>query len=268
MTILNLITSDQHLISAQKIKLASGDINSVQLKVAFDSAWDSHPTRTAVFYTSSNPTKYDALMVDDMCVIPAEVLEKPGLLHIGVRGVSMDGTSVKTSSIAQHKIVQGAEMEEMTIAPSMDLYQQYIAAMDARVDPIFTEIKAQLAEQHAAQMAELTDLLTPVVLWTNESPNEEFAEQTIEMDLSEYKRISVLFGEAKTTSNVYYEFIFSEKNVPQIVHDRGAASQSDYLFARKLTLSNTGIQITDATYPGSNNHNDYVVPIKITGYKY
>lgn len=268
MTILNLITSDQHLISAQKIKLASGDINSVQLKVAFDSAWDSHPTRTAVFYTSLNPTKYDALMVDDMCVIPAEVLEKPGLLHIGVRGVSMDGTSVKTSSIAQHKIVQGAEMEAMTIAPSMDLYQQYIAAMDARVDPIFTEIKAQLAAQHAAHMAELTDLLTPVVLWENPNPTEEFAEQTIEMDLSEYKRISVLFRNfIKSQTNKHSEFCFSEKNTDLSVHETIQSDMSSILSNRTVLFTDESVHFSEGERDDS-TANGRLVPLKITGYKY
>lgn len=267
MTTLYLTTSDQHLITAQKVKIASGDINSVQLSVTFDSLWDNYPARTAVFYTSNDDTKIEVLLIDDACIIPPEVLTEPCILYVGIRGVSSDGAKVKTTAIVQHKIVPGVGAGATTIEPTMNLYQQYIAAMDARVDPIFNEIKSRLAEQQAAHMAEITDLLTPVPLWTNESPDENFEAQTIEMDLSEFKRISILF--LSSSSYGYFESFYTERNIMYVENEKkGTSGTSNDVQHRKLTITDTGISFEDVTNTLNEKKNKYIIPIKITGYKY
>ena len=267
MTSLYLTTSDQHLITSQKVKIASGDINSVQLCVNFDSMWDNYPARTAVFYTSKDETKIEVLLTDNACVIPSEVLAESCILYVGIRGVSMDGTKVKTSVIVQHKIVPGVGAGATTIEPTMDLYQQYIAAMNERVDPIFGEVKTTLAEQLSAQMAEIMDILTPVVLWENPSSDESFAAQTIEMDLSEYKRIGILFLSSRTGGRTtYFENVFTEKDIFFIEHERNSV-QSTAISKREFLINEIGIIFENAT-DGINDTNSKVKPIKIIGYKY
>lgn len=267
MTTLYLTTSDQHLITAQKVKIASGDINSVQLKATFDSLWDNYPARTAVFYTSNDETKIEVLLKNNACVIPSEVLKESCILYVGIRGVSMDGTKVKTSAIVQHKIVPGVGAGATTIEPTMDLYQQYIAAMNERVDPIFGEIKASLAEQQAAHMEEITNLLTPELLWENETPDEEFAAQTIEMDLSEFKRISILF--LSSDNDGYFEGFYTTRDIKYVEVEKtlnsGTATES---LIRKLTITDTGIIFEDVTDSNNITRNRRIKPIKITGYKY
>lgn len=268
MTSLYLTASDQHLITAQKVKIASGDINSVQLCVTFDSLWDNYPARTAVFYTSNDETRIEVLLIDNACVIPSEVLTESCILYVGIRGVSMDGTKVKTSAIVQHKIVPGVGAGATTIEPTMDLYQQYIAAMDERVDPIFNEIRAALAEQQAAYRAEITDLLTPVVLWENPSPEEEFAAQTIEMDLTKCKRFSVLFRNRLIDNNqTCCEFWFSKKGFTFSTHETIGSDMSSNISKRNVLFEDDGVQFFEGMYDGSTN-NTRLIPIKITGYKY
>lgn len=268
MTTLYLTASDQHLITAQKVKIASGDINSVQLCVTFDSLWDNYPARTAVFYTSNDETKIEVLLTDNACVIPSEVLSESCILYVGIRGVSSDGTKVKTTAIVQHKIIPGVGAGKTTIEPTMDLYQQYIAAMDNRVDPIFNEIKASLAEQHAAQIAELKDLLTPVVLWENPNPTENFAAQTIEMDLTEFKRITILFKVTNKVSSDLFESTFEKKNINYVMHQmRGIDIDDPQLSSRKIFIQDNGITISESS-DRVGHDNSLNIPIKITGYKY
>lgn len=260
MTTLYLTTSDQHLITAQKVKIASGDINSVQLCVTFDSLWDNYPERTAVFYTSNDETKIEVLLIDNACVIPSEVLSESCILYVGIRGVSSDGTKVKTTAIVQHKIIPGVGAGATTIAPTMDLYQQYIAAMDNRVDPIFNEIKASLA-------AQLTDFFEPVV-WENPSPEEEFAAQTIEMDLTKCKRFSVLFRNRLIDNNqTCCEFWFSKKGFTFSTHETIGSDMSSNISKRNVLFEDDGVQFFEGMYDGSTN-NTRLIPIKITGYKY
>ena len=145
MTTIRLLTSGQHLGAVQKVKLASGDVDSVFLDVSFDSSWDEFTARTAVFYTSHDDTVLEMLLIDNKCTVPHEVLAKEGTLFIGVRAVTTDGTKIKTSSIVKLKIVQGANAAYTTISPTMDVYQQYLAAMREGADPVFNEIKGEIA---------------------------------------------------------------------------------------------------------------------------
>ena len=144
MTTIHLITSDQHLVAVQKVKLASGDVNSVKLNVSFDNMWDRYGARTAVFYTSKDSTRYEVLLIDDECVVPEEVLANEAVLYIGIRAATTDGTAIKTSSVVQLKIVQGVNAAETTISPTMDLFQQYLAALDSKVAPIRLDVDSQL----------------------------------------------------------------------------------------------------------------------------
>ena len=121
-TTINLLTNDQSLIVLQKVKIASGDINSVKVHVDFDSGWDRYTARTATFYTSKDSTVHDVLLTDGEGTVPAEVLTEAGTLHIGVYGDTIDGSARKTSAIVSMKVVQGATSGETTLNPTKDLY--------------------------------------------------------------------------------------------------------------------------------------------------
>lgn len=272
MTEINLMTSDQRLIAVQKVVIASGDVNSVQLKVAFDSVWNRFTHKTAVFHTADDPTKYEALLIDNSCVVPWEVLQKPGTLFIGVVGVDeLDNdiftSDTKTSTLVKYKIEQGAERANVTLTPSMDLYQQYLKAFSDKVDPfradVYAQMEAKIAEmeemirQHEEAIADITE---GVVLWENPDPSAEFAGQTIELDTSEYKKIVVVYSGYETPCierNVTYKTIYTTQS-------SDSSAPGSYL--RTVLWNNNGIKFSDCAI-GTKTYNGRSIPKKIIGYK-
>lgn len=128
MTIINLVLKDQELIADVQPKIASGDINSVELHVEFDSTWEGYG-KSAVFFTSSDATVYEAILSLDKCVIPHEVLVKHGMLSIGIRGINANNNAIKTSTLLKYKIVEGAPRgDAVPLEPAADMYQQLMTA--------------------------------------------------------------------------------------------------------------------------------------------
>lgn len=214
MTKISLITQGQQLICANKVVIASGDINSVELKVEFDSAWDEYPVKVATFHTSSNPTVHEMLMMNNSCIVPFEVLTESCVLFIGVRGVSADGEKLKTSTLAKYKISEGATAGDKTLSPTMDLYQQYLAALKAEADPIITALKEELQASIQSSVQEVTDTanqilsssLDSAVLWETDDIRNDYpgtgggaGKYTITFDATEYKTFRIRWGDLETT---------------------------------------------------------------------
>ena len=205
MTTLNVALIDQTLVVAEKIKIASGDIDSVFLAVEFDSSWDEFTNRSASFYTSHDSRPHEPMLIDNQCVVPPEVLANPGILYVGVIGIKADGSAVKTSTYASFRIVQGAQHAYTTVSPELSLYQQYLKATKEETSPIikamqadYAEVKAKLADDYAKTKEELeTDYAQskPVLLWENASTTSAFVEQTITVPgLSGYEKIGITFN--------------------------------------------------------------------------
>ena len=268
MTTIRLLTSGQHLAAVQKVKLASGDVDSVFLDVSFDSSWDEFTARTAVFYTSHDDTVLEMLLIDNKCTVPHEVLSKEGTLFIGVRALTTDGTKIKTSSIVKMKIVQGANAAYTTISPTMDAYQQYLAAMREQADPVLEEISTKAKNKIDAFIAEASG----AVLWTNPDTTADFDAQKIDIDLTDYPRIHILFRYTKNKDS-YFEEVCTHKDMPFTAHgvDKCVAgsSPSDSINKRTFVVSDTGIDfsvgkqgILTKDFP------DYCIPCEVIGYMY
>lgn len=152
MTTIELYTRDQELIATEKPVVSSGDRNSVQLKVNFDSMWNGY-AKTAVFYKEANPVAWEMLLTDGKCTIPSEVTAKSGHIFIGVRGVS--NGKVKTSALIKYKIVKGAGGNYF-YEPTDTIYQQILTAYElqkSRLDNL-----AKLEEGSTTGDAELLDM--------------------------------------------------------------------------------------------------------------
>lgn len=209
MTTLNVVLNDQTLIAAEKVKLASGDIDSVFLNVEFDAAWDEFPHRTASFFTSRNTAPIERLLTDDQCIVPADVLAKSCTMYVGIIGVSEDGSTVKTSDNVRFKIVQGANHSQTTISPKLNLYQQYLEAVKKAVSPAqevllarlekrIKEHEVEIGEEYARFKGALVEMIQPVTAWTNNDKNnsEWFVGNdniTVNVDLSNYSSFLVVF---------------------------------------------------------------------------
>lgn len=275
------MTADQQLTISKKPKIASGDVESVKLKVEFDALWDNYSARSAIFYTANDSTVYEKLLTNDECVVPHEVLEEAGILYIGIRGLKADGTAIKTSTIIKYKIAEGAKMAgETTKEPSPDMYQQFLEAVDSKLDPFRADFEhtldVKLEEQSQAVNDAMNSAVSHVetkinnevyaimagdVLWTNPDTTQSFAAQTIELDLTEFKRFVIVF-KCYCDEDRHFQLEFNEKN---IIWDAGYPLGYSSNTRRQTTIKDTGVEFGSPEAPGTNKH---LIPSKIIGYKY
>ena len=266
MTIIKLITQGQQLINASKVVVASGDVNSVELQVEFDSvAWGEYPVRSATFYTSKDATVHEMMLLNDKCIVPFEVLTEASVLFIGVRGVSADGERVKTSSLVKYKISEGAPAGDKTLTPTMDLYRQYLVALKAEADPVIAAFKEAVQAEANAAIARVSTEVNRTVLWENPDPenSDGFAATTIEMDLSAFQSFRVIFQHFKETDDGegFGEQTISVKDKKFVLVSH-VGNEGNH--RRGITISDTGISI-DAVDDGADA---YSIPVQIIGYKY
>lgn len=136
MTQIDLRTAGRVLSTVKRPTVTSGDHNSVRLKVQFDPSWAGY-TKSAVFHTDADHKVYEVLLVDDACLVPAEVLTAHGTLFIGVRGVKTDSAEVKPSTMIGYWIKEGAPVGTATaVPPTPDVYQQLLARIEALERPV------------------------------------------------------------------------------------------------------------------------------------
>lgn len=304
MTEIKLHTLGEKLIVSEKVTLASGNINSAELHVTLDEAWAAYPNISATFETKEYIEPVDVLMLaktatEYVCVIPAEVLQEQGTLEIAIRGVSNDGETAKTSSYARYNIVRGASPGDITLKPTMDLYQQYLAAMNDKTAPLFEAYKKDIQAEHEKNMlmmseeyetfkAACIDLMKPIPLWTNPEPfNFGIFEGTgyedvavkFNADLSGYQHYIVVFYYRiveSSTVGVDYEFALvyghngqicsmcSEKGVEQrIMVD---CNEDNYAATKYFTIEDDGITVASACGYNGSRMVKYLMPYQVIGF--
>ena len=288
MTELKLHTYGEKLIVSEKVTIASGDINSAAIAVEFDEAWANYPAKTAIFKNDKVTGNIEVLMVDNKCTIPAEVLQKNGTLKISIRAASIDGAALKTSTKIRYTIAEGASPGTTTLTPTMDLYQQYLAAMNEKAEPLFEEYKKQMDAEHEANMAameteharfkaEFLKLLEPVVLWENPDPlntksfntTKDNTDNTIviEGDFSGFKYYTVVFtleveGGKSTRGNICSPFV--EKGVEQTCYWR---EFSDLRTVRKsFVVNDNDVTFTVFDTTGVMTEGCCLIPYQILGF--
>ena len=122
--------------------------------------------------------------------------------------------------------------------------------------------------EHSETLNSIIPLLQTTVIWENNNPDSKFAAQTIEKDLSEYNRFSVLI-KCSYTSDIYCEYFISNKDI-KIFLKAGGADSNSYDRGRLITISDFGIEFFTGQNQGSisSSYDIYAIPIKIIGYKY
>ncbi len=303
MTEIKLHTYGEKLIVSEKVTLASGNVNSAELHVILDEAWAAYPNINATFETKEYVEPVEKLMMpktatEFVCVIPAEVLQHQGVLEIGIRGIASDGETVKTSSYAKYNIVKGASPGNVTLNPTMDLYQQYLSAMDEKTSPLFEAYKADIQAEHKSNMLEmaedygrfksaLLEILRPVPLWTNPDPtntetfatNDEDKTVRFDADLSGYKYYLVEFyyelderGEpASTFGNVLGHnglicAFCSEKGVEQTMTIRCDPDSHRTFCQKRFVIEDDGVTFTTVDQPSVLHEGMFLVPYRIMGF--
>lgn len=295
MTEIKLHTFGERLIVSEKVTLASGNINSAELHVTVDEAWAAYSNFSATFETKEYIEPVERLMVaktatEYVCIIPSEVLQHQGILEIGIRGITNDGEMAKTSSIAKYNIVKGASPGNITLKPTMDMYQQYLAAMDSKAAPLFEAYKKDIQAEHERNMAIMTeeyatfkaaclDLMKPVPLWTNPDPYNKYTFDTrdgdatvkFDADLSGYKHYIVVFYyelaegsfEPSKGHNGQICSMCSEKGAEQMIAIYGGDGD---LFKKTYIIENDGITVTALDINGTIREPYYLMPYKVIGF--
>lgn len=282
MTEIKLHTFGEKLIVSEKVTLASGNINSAELHVTVDEAWAAYPNISAIFETKEYIEPVERLMIaktttEYVCVIPSEVLQKQGTLEMAIRGISNDGEKAKTSSYATYNIVKGASPGDVTLKPSMDLYQQYLAAMDEKTAPLFNAYKAEHDAQlkawkikteteFAAYRAEMFALTDPVILWTNPQPDDTWTvdeETRIDVDLSGFAKFMIVFKYSVSGDNLVRDMLLStpiiaEKNAVHSMY----VDYNDRYYERQYKITDTGVVFP---FPGAYEAAYLLVPYQIIG---
>lgn len=147
-------TNKEKLIAVDKPVLASGDRETVRMEVETDESWNGYAL-SASFFQEGKTKVYEAVMTDNACIVPHEVLRDSGAVYMGIRGVN--GAKVYTSSLVRYRIDLGAqEATSASVPPTESVYQQLLtleAQNKARIDAI-----TKLPSGSTSGDAELADI--------------------------------------------------------------------------------------------------------------
>lgn len=106
---------------------------------SFNDWWEAFPVKTAVFSNSSMRGKYEAVIVNNSCVVPHEVLELKGEIKVAVRGENSSPQIELTAPLNIAKQLETLRSGENAIEPTPDQYTEFIERADERIDEYFTK---------------------------------------------------------------------------------------------------------------------------------
>ncbi|MBQ8248259.1 MAG: hypothetical protein IJY93_00035 [Clostridia bacterium] len=112
--------------------LVAGSVGVHYAEFVFDDTWDEYAVKMAVF--KSDYDEREMLIEDNRCLIPWEVLQEPGLLHVGIYGQSSEKKR-PTLWAAPKTVYPGASECEASSEPTPDKWQQAIAYIESLVSP-------------------------------------------------------------------------------------------------------------------------------------
>lgn len=141
---------DQNIVFVDTPRIYSGDVNTDTIIFEFDEVWEGY-LKTAVFYQDIN-NPYFAVMDDNECIIPHEVIADSGKLYLGVVGVLDD--KVITSEVVVYDIHQGA-VTPMDVPMTEDVWQQILAEL--RATRILAQQLRQDQEEYQAKWEQEVD---------------------------------------------------------------------------------------------------------------
>lgn len=128
MTVIGLCLDDLSLRVTSCTQVSSENVKTIGIELRRNNRWLDY-TMSAVFFTSWSKTVYEVMLEGNSCIVPHEVLDKPGKLYIGIRGVKDD--LVKASTLVVYKIEKGAPTGTATaMEPTPDVYQQILKRLN------------------------------------------------------------------------------------------------------------------------------------------
>lgn len=122
-TVIKVSCIDQRLTKQNYPILASGGKNEDEIEFSFCPLWDGF--EKAATFRLNDGEAYHAVVSENRCIIPHEVLADAGWIEFGVFGVK-DGIT-RTSENLKYRVVKGAITEDTKPSdPTPELYEQYM----------------------------------------------------------------------------------------------------------------------------------------------
>ena len=120
-------------------------------------------------------------------------------------------------------------------------------------------------ELYIKSLKQLTNsALNMDLLWTNASPTSEFASQTIELDLSEYKLFLFIIYIDTGNSLIYMDILLKGFNIRSTISHY--STKDPIIYARSINITDNNITIGDASVNAGINNIGYI-PYQIYGVK-
>ena len=150
---------DQTAMFTNLPEIFSGDVNIDTVKFTFDDSWNGYTTKTAVFYNNPKDVYPQILDVNDIAVIPSQVMTKQCKLSIGVFGTKANG-DVKTSKILTYNVGKGAINSDLESTPATPDFWTQLLARQINYENNITQqqntFKNELTQQQSNFENELT----------------------------------------------------------------------------------------------------------------
>ena len=102
------------------------------------------------------------------------------------------------------------------------------------------------------------------LLWTNASPTSEFASQTIELDLSEYKLFLFIIYTDTDNNLISMDILLKGFNIRSTISHY--STKDPIIYARSINITDNNITIGDASVNTGINNIGYI-PYQIYGVK-
>lgn len=132
-------------------EIYAGNINIDSISFKFCELWDGY-TKTAVFYRNGQEAYHVLLNDDNTCLIPPEITETNGLVHIGVFGIKDDCR--RTTAVKNWYLNEGILTEGKPSDPTPDIYQQIINLCNETQDKVEDVVKGEEARVEAEKTRE------------------------------------------------------------------------------------------------------------------
>ncbi len=119
MNVLNFTVNGNKLTFTENAFPNSGGFSYDKCSFTFDSEWTGYSKKAVFSFGGSEEISW--ITDSDICTIPEEALERPGLLKIGLVGINAAGTIISTNFAAVRVRTGANETGAFPVAEAVDI---------------------------------------------------------------------------------------------------------------------------------------------------
>lgn len=126
-------------VSTARVLTVNGTVKVIECEFTFNGYWDGYPTKKAIFKNNNMNDSFEAVIVDNKCIVPWESLRREGIVKMAIVGSNTGGQVERSETIpviVQCKTLQGGVN---SIDPTPDQYSQFIERAGEAIEGYFEE---------------------------------------------------------------------------------------------------------------------------------